>query len=249
MQFKKFSLQIVIGLLLTACQPGSPITGTPTSMSTLVLTMTPSPASTATETPSPDSGPTAEGIFTFTPTAAVPSRPDEAILIQEPVSGSRVTSPIRVAGIADPTFEQTLVVRILRDDGTELTQMPVMIQADIGQRGPFEVEIPVDLNEQGNIFIQAYAESARDGMVTHLSSTGVIFSPNGPEEILTRDPQLEQIAIFVPQVGETIGGGVAYAEVAYMVTEPGPGRVVVSDPSPAFGGDTHLDSVEITLEP
>jgi hypothetical protein len=33
------------------------------------------------------------------------------------------------------------------------------------------------------------------------------------------------------------------------VSEPGPGRVVVRNPSPAFGGDLHLNSVEVNLEP
>jgi len=293
MKFRNVFLLLMIGLLMAACQPGSPIPGTPVSTPTIVLTETPSPAPIATDTPTPDIGPTVEGTSTFTPTAAAPARPDEAIVIQEPASGSQVTSPIRVAGIADPTFEQTLVVRILLDDGTEVTQVPAMIQADVGQRGPFEVDVPVDLNAQGNIFIQVYAESARDGGITHLSSTGVTFSPDGPENILTQEPHSEQIAIFTPQISETISGGVAHvegfalatfeqtllieildadgnvvgseaiivqapdlgqpgpfsADVAYTVAEPGPGRVVVRDPSPAFGGDTHLNSVEITLGP
>lgn len=293
MKSKNIQRLLMLGLLLTACQPGTPIPGTPVGTPTVVLTDTPSPAPIASATPTPDLSPTLEGTFTFTPTAAAPARPDEAILIQEPASGSQVTNPIRVAGIADPTFEQTLVVRVLLDDGTQLTLVPTMIQADVGQRGPFEVEVPVDLNVQANIFIQVYAESARDGGITHLSSTGVIFSPDGPQNILTREPHPEQIAIFAPQISETIRGGVTHvegfalatfeqtllieildddgnvvgseavivqapdlgqpgpyrADIAYTVTEPGPGRVVVRDPSPAFGGDTHLNSVEITLEP
>jgi hypothetical protein len=38
-------------------------------------------------------------------------------------------------------------------------------------------------------------------------------------------------------------------EIAYQVTASGPGRIVVRDPSPAFGGDVHLSSVEVSLEP
>ena len=284
---------MTIGLLAAACQPGSPVPGTPSMAPTVILTDTPSPAPAATDTPSPALSPTAEGTSTFTPTPAAPTRPEEAILIQEPGSGSQVTSPILVTGMADPTFEQNLVVRVLLDDGTEVTQIPTTIQADIGQRGPFEVEVPVDLTEQRNIFIQVYASSARDGGITHLSSTGVIFSPSGPEDIVTNQPHPEQITIFQPQNGGTVSGGVAHvegfalasfeqtllidildeqgnvvgsqpvtvqapdlgqpgpfsADVVYTVTASGPGRVVVRDVSPAFGGDTHLSSVEITLEP
>jgi hypothetical protein len=292
---KKLTLLTMIGLLMAACQPGSPIPVTATSTPIVVATDTPvqvsTPTETATaivaetETPTPQASPS--------PTAGAPERPEEAILIQVPGPGSQVTSPIRVAGVADPTFEQTLVVRVLLADGTELTQVPAMIQADVGQRGPFEVEVPVDLNEQANLFIQVFVESARDGGTTHLSSMGVTFSPEGLENIFTREPHPEQIAIFAPENGETVSGGVAHvegfglatfeqtllieilddegnlmgaesvivqapdlgqpgpyrADVAYTVTEPGPGRVVVRDVSPAFGGNTHLNSIEINLEP
>ena len=44
----------------------------------------------------------------------------EAIVILEPGPGSRLRSPLRVAGVADPTHEQTLVLRGLRPDGSEL---------------------------------------------------------------------------------------------------------------------------------
>lgn len=284
---------ITLGFFAAACQPGSPVPATPAFTPTVVLAETPTPLPTTTDTPTPAFSPTPEETFTFTPTPAAPSRPEEAILIQEPGPGSQVTSPIRVAGVADPTFEQNLVVRILLDDGTEVTQVPTTIQSDVGQRGPFQVEVPVNLDTERNIFIQVYASSARDGGITHLSSTGVIFSPEGPGEIFTQQPHPEQIAIFQPQTGATVSGGVAHVEgfalatfeqtllieilnpdgnevgsqpvtvqapdlgqpgpfsvdVTYTVTESGPGRVVVRDPSPAFGGDTHLSSVEITLEP
>lgn len=229
----------------------------------------------------------------FTATVSAPARPEEAIFIQEPGPGSQVTSPIRVAGVAEPTFEQNLVVRIVLDDGTQLIEVPTTIQSDVGQRGNFEVEVPLSLDMQRNIFIQVYASSARDGGITHLSSTGVSFAPGGPENIVARETHPEQIAIIQPQTAETITGGVVHvegfglasfeqsllievldaegnvvgmqpiivqapdlgqpgpfsADVAYTVSAPGPGRVVVRDISPAFGGDTHLSSVEVTLEP
>jgi hypothetical protein len=137
-------------------------------------------------------------------------RPAEAIMILSPASGSRVTSPVRVTGEADPTFEQNLVVRVLQADGTPIAQEPTTIQAELGQRGPFEIEIPVDLDDEENIFIQVFAESARDGKITHLSSVGVMFTPTGPEDIITREPYPEQISIFLPHNGATISGGTAH---------------------------------------
>ncbi|NLG72370.1 MAG: hypothetical protein GX495_10050 [Chloroflexi bacterium] len=220
-------------------------------------------------------------------------RAEESIMILTPASGSRVTSPIHISGVSDPTFEQNLVVRVLLADGTVVAEEPTTIQADTGERGPFELDLPVDLTTEQPIFIQVFASSPRDGGTTHLSSVGVTFTPSGPEDILTRSPYLEEIAIFTPVTGASISGGTVqvrgfglasfeqtlvievldedgnvvgtepvivdapdlgepgpfHAEVEYSVGESGPGRIVVRDVSPAFGGDTHLSSVEVNLAP
>jgi hypothetical protein len=39
------------------------------------------------------------------------------------------------------------------------------------------------------------------------------------------------------------------ADVVYALAASGPGRIVVIDPSPAFGQTLHLASVEVQLEP
>jgi hypothetical protein len=39
------------------------------------------------------------------------------------------------------------------------------------------------------------------------------------------------------------------ADIAYSTGSSGPGRIIVRDISPAFGGDVHLTSVEIELQP
>jgi hypothetical protein len=220
-------------------------------------------------------------------------RPEESIMILTPGPGSRVTSPVTVAGEADPTFEQHLLVRVLQADGTLVTQMPTIIQAELGQRGPFSVELPIDLDSEQNIFIQVLSDSARDGNVTHLSSVGVTFTPAGPAEINEREPYPEQIHISQPQTGATVSGGSVHvtgfalasfeqtlvvevydedgdviasepvmvqapdlgqpgpfeAHIEYSLSTAGPGRIVVRDESPAFGGDAHLSSVEVSLEP
>lgn len=227
-----------------------------------------------------------------TPDAARPEPGEESILILEPGPGSRVTTPIHVAGVADPTFEQSLVVRLVLDDGSELVQLHTQITADLGERGPFEVDVPFDVAGERQAFVQVYATSARDGGITHLASVGVTIADAGSESIVPATPHPERIAIFQPETGETISGGTVHvegfalasfeqtlvvevldvegnvivsqpvmvaapdlgqpgpfsADLAYSVAETGPGRIVVRDPSPAFGGDIHLASVEVTLE-
>lgn len=221
------------------------------------------------------------------------TRPQESIMILNPAAGSRVTNPIHVEGFSDPTFEQNLVVRVVRADGSLVTEAPTTIQADAGQRGPFSIDLPVSLTTEQNIFIQVYATSPRDGGVTHLSSTGVTFTPSGPADIDTRTAYPEQITIFQPHAGMAISGGslqvtgfglatfeqtllvevldeegdvvgsqpvtvdsptlgepgTFQATVPYTLTAAGPGRVVVRDVSPAFGGNVHLSSVEVDLAP
>jgi hypothetical protein len=200
---------------------------------------------------------------------------------------------VRVSGVAGPTFESALVVRILAADGTELALVPVTIDAEMGQRGPFQADVPVTVGELTQAFIQVYSTSPRDGGLTHLSSVGVTITPDGWQEIRPVPSQLERIVIYEPASNGVITGGTAHVEgfglasfeqtlvadvldadgqvvgsqpllvdstemgepgpfrvdVPYSVTAPGPGRIVVRDPSAAFDGDVHLSSVEVNLEP
>ncbi|MFU8771559.1 MAG: Gmad2 immunoglobulin-like domain-containing protein [Anaerolineales bacterium] len=133
--------------------------------------------------------------------------PPETIMILTPGNSSTVTSPIHISGEADSTFEQNLVVRVLDANGDVLAEEPTMIQADLGERGPYELDLHLDLDTEENIFIQVFDESARDGNVIHLSSVGVTFSPDGPEDIIVREPYREVITIFQPQLGDIISGG------------------------------------------
>jgi hypothetical protein len=299
MNHKTIYLILILGLLLTACQaffsPPTPIPS-PTSQPTLDLSL-PSPF--PTDTPSliepVTATPTETPLETPTPTPTntpdpLAEPPQEAIMILEPAPGSRVASPVRVSGYADPTFEQNLLIRIILDDGSQLPVDSTIIQADIGERGYFEFQYHFVRGGQG--FIQVFDLSARDGGIIHLSSVGVILDPTGTPEIITREPYNEQIIITNPSNSATIRGGAIsvegvaiasfeqtlvvdilnedgniisteivtldsefgeygmfHVEIAYRVNTPQPGRVVVRDPSPAFPGDLHLNSVEVTLEP
>ena len=177
-------------------------------------TSTPVPPPPVTSVTSPPEAPSP----TTPPEAPSPTAPhgpegsEEAILILEPGPGSRLTSPARVAGIADPTFEQTLVVRIVLDEGAELVVQPVTISADIGQRGAFEGDVPFTVSEERNALIQVYDLSARDGGIIHLASVGVILAPDGPQEIMLGAYQPEAIVIDQPTPGDVISGGVVHVE-------------------------------------
>ena len=234
-------------------------------------------------------------------TGSTPSQaalPEEAILILAPGNGSRLVGQVHVEGIADSTFEQTLVIQVVRlgeGDPQVLVQQPVMIQAELGQRGPFAAEIPFVFDgaaeQPGEV--RVFATSARDGGVTHLAAAHVTLASSGESDIRPAEAHAERIVITSPVVTEVVVGGTAHVagiglasfeqnlvvelydaegqligsaattvsaaeygvpgpfavDVAYTLGAAGPGRVVVRDPSPAFGQTLHLASVEVRIEP
>ena len=229
-QFSAFLLLLFLFTALSSCAreaeaPGLEVTEmpvaaeTPVATDTPAATNTPAPTNTAlpTETPAPTATATApaptEAPPSPTPTAepepgAVEIEEDEAILILSPGNGSRVTGPLRVTGQADPTFEQALAVRVIGMDGEQLALQPATIAASLGERGPFEVQVPLEVPAEQQVWIQVYATSARDGGITHLASVAVTLAPSGEEELVTAAPHPERIVIDEPAMGDAVSGGV-----------------------------------------
>ena len=194
----------------TATSPAPTQPPEPTATQPAPPSATPPPAA---DTPAPPAGTPAATAGTPASTATGEVQlPPESVLILEPGSGSRVTSPVRVAGLADPTFEQSLAVTILLADGTELVTTSTQIGSDVGQRGPYSVDVPFSVNEEQQGFIQVYSISAKDGGVTHLSSVGVTLLPSGAASIQPAQAQAEQIVIYQPVSGDTVSGGMLHVE-------------------------------------
>jgi hypothetical protein len=149
----------------------------------------PEPAPTSTSSTSPDGSPL------------------EAIWIQEPASGSRLVGPFRLVGEAGPTDEQILEIRLVDLEGQILLETSTSIQAGIGQRGRFELEInfPVPLETQ--VFLQVFSRSPRDGGIIHLTAAGLRLAPDGPQEVRRNEPHAERIQILTPDNGQAISGG------------------------------------------
>jgi hypothetical protein len=207
-------LSAALLLLTTACNLPSAAAPTATTAPAPLPQPTTQPAP-AQPTSSPVPAATAAQPAAPTETAAAqPPRtgPEEAILILEPGPGSRVTSPLRVAGIADTTFEQALVVRLVLDDGSLLALEPTTIQTPMGTRGPFEVEVPFSLSGERNALLQVYSSSPRDGGITHLSSVGLLLAMGGPADIRPALRGPEHLQILQPALIERVSGGIAHVE-------------------------------------
>jgi hypothetical protein len=143
-----------------------------------------------------------------------PEEPAEAIRITVPGPGSRLVSPMNVSAVTTlPAFENTLALRVLLDDGTEL----IPPQAVIGsgpEGGPltFEATLTFDVAEERSAFLQAYVVSPRDGGVTHLTSVVVMVMPGGSADVRPASEEAERLQILAPAAGDSILGGVVHVE-------------------------------------
>ena len=142
------------------------------------------------------------------PTAATGLQ--EAIRILSPATGSSVTSPVIISGVADGTFEQTLVVRITDESGSVLTTVPTVIAAELGQRGPFEAEVPFSVPHDQPGRLSVFAASARDGGLTHLASAEVTLLASGTAHILAAEPRGEVHVIESPAFLSSIQSGAVH---------------------------------------
>jgi hypothetical protein len=160
----------------------------------------------------PASQPVSGGTQIPSPAPDVPRGTAEAIAILEPGPGSRLTSPVHIAGVADGTFEQTLAIRIVLDDGSLLAEAVTTIEGDMGERGPYAADVPFSLEGERNALIQVYDVSARDGGILHLNSVGVILMEDGEVDVRDASAEPEAIVIERPAMGERISGGMVHVE-------------------------------------
>jgi hypothetical protein len=113
-----------------------------------------------------------------------------------------------------PAFENTLTLRVLLDDGTDLVAPQAVIGTVIeGDALAFDASLTFSVAEERAAFLQAYLASPRDGGVTHLASVVVTVMPEGAEDV--RPPageQEERLQISTPAAGDSIQGGVVHVE-------------------------------------
>jgi len=130
------------------------------------------------------------------PCLIYPGCDEEVLLITSPKPDERISSPVRVAGFSDPTFEQHLAIQVIGADGSVIGQGGATIAADWGQRGPFEAEVAFTSpasEEPGRIVV--FADSPRDGGLVHLSSVEVkLAGTSGSPAVET--PQLHTIQLY-----------------------------------------------------
>jgi hypothetical protein len=102
-----------------------------------------------------------------------------AITVEIPTIGSRVTSPVRIAGTAN-VFEANVTMRILGEGGEVLAETFTMATCGTGCRGDYDTEVEFDVaGEQAGV-IQLHADDAAGtGTMPGLVEIPVTLAPSG----------------------------------------------------------------------
>jgi len=99
-----------------------------------------------------------------------------AILVESPLIGSKVSSPVTVSGTAN-VFEATVSLRILDENGDEIARTFTTATCGTGCRGDYSVSVPFTVDHQQRGTIEVFESSARDGSPINLVSIPVILIP------------------------------------------------------------------------
>ena len=116
------------------------------------------------------------GEGTPAPQASAPQSEAE-IVITSPKANEQVSSPVTVTGWGS-AFENRLAIDVLDEKGNVIGQGYALVDAEIGQRGPFSGTVkfnPPSTAQMGRISV--YRISPRDGAIEQLTSVTVKLQP------------------------------------------------------------------------
>jgi hypothetical protein len=99
-----------------------------------------------------------------------------AILVESPIIGARVSSPVTVSGTAN-VFEATVSLRILDENGNEIARTFTTATCGTGCRGDYSVSIPFNVDRQQQGTIEVFESSAKDGSPINLVRIPVTLMP------------------------------------------------------------------------
>ncbi|MGW3148287.1 GerMN domain-containing protein [Streptomyces sp. NPDC001177] len=85
-----------------------------------------------------------------------------AVLVESPLIGDGIGSPLRVRGSAD-TFEAEFRLRLTDASGRTAADVPVRATSGTGTRGTFDVSVPYKAVRSGPGLLTAYFVSPKDG--------------------------------------------------------------------------------------
>jgi hypothetical protein len=90
-----------------------------------------------------------------------------AILVESPLIGARVSSPVTVSGTAN-VFEATVSLRILDEDGNEIARTFTTATCGTGCRGDYSVAVSYSVDHEQPGIIEVFESSAQDGSMINV---------------------------------------------------------------------------------
>lgn len=97
------------------------------------------------------------------------------IIVETPIAGQRVSSPIKISGNAN-VFEATVSIEVLIGDETAAATF-VTATCGTGCRGTYSKNVRVQMPEETEALIRVFESSAQDGRPIHVVSVPVVLVP------------------------------------------------------------------------
>ena len=97
-----------------------------------------------------------------------------AILVESPLPGDAINSPVHVIGTAN-TFEATFQIRITDSTGAKLYDHNAMATSGTGTRGTFDESVAFSTTHHGAGTLTVYELSAKDGSEVNIVSIPVVL--------------------------------------------------------------------------
>ncbi len=167
---------------------------------------------------------------TATPTRISLPLPQERLVIEAPGPRSQVTSPVRVAGWAGPSFQGKVFVRLIGEQGQEIARTTTYLLAQEGSAGSFVVTVPFSISglaEAG--LVEVSFHNLLNNRLDHLSTRPVVFLSVGEPRIFTNLAVAEKVAVFSPREDRVVRGGIASIRGGAWLDEDLPLRIEIHD--------------------
>jgi hypothetical protein len=98
-----------------------------------------------------------------------------AILVEQPLIGSRASNPVTVSGTAN-VFEATVSLRILDSAGNEIARTFTTATCGTGCRGGYSVSIAYSIDHEQSGTVEVFESSAKDGSPINVVQIPVILT-------------------------------------------------------------------------
>lgn len=244
---------ILAMLFLAACGGGPVPAPTASAVSPVSETATASPPPDAGGTPTPGPLTDSTPAIILEPPFSIPSAtprlvtaplPLEKLSLILPGPGSQVVSPLEVIGRGGPSWNQRVHLRILGEQGQEITRFTTYILALPENSGRFVASLGFSVQGVAEAArLEVVTDNLRTGRIAHLASVDLVLLSVGAPLIHPGDEGPEKIAIFSPRDGGRVSGGRVTVRGAGWVNSDVPLQVHVLD----RGGNV-VGSAEVRLD-